>query len=221
MRNHALVPSHLVAMIAGLRHGGVHKILRELCKNRLLAYERGKHCKLPSYFGCSILLCLKIMARNMILDDGYRLTNSGYDYLGLQALVARGNITGFGSQIGTGKESNIYIVTNEQGESLCLKLHRLGRTCFRKLQEKRDYHKNHHKASWLYLSRISATKEFAYMTALYKRGFRVPKPIDFNRHMVLMELVKVSHQSVNVYFIVYFSEIPLTLGLGHSVVSRL
>ena len=127
----------------------------------------------------------------LFTDDGYRLTNSGYDYLGLQTLVARGVVSGFGSQIGTGKESNVYIVTNEEGQSLCLKLHRLGRICFRKIQEKRDYHKNRHRASWLYLSRISATKEFAYMTALYNRGFRVPKPIDFNRHMVLMDLAQV------------------------------
>ena len=44
--------------------------------------------------------------------------------------------------------------------------------------------------SWLYLSRISATKEFAYMKALYDRGFPVPEPIDFNRHCVVMELVQ-------------------------------
>ena len=43
--------------------------------------------------------------------------------------------------------------------------------------------------SWIYLSRISATKEFAYMKALYDRGFPVPRPIDFNRHIVVMELV--------------------------------
>ena len=126
-----------------------------------------------------------------IADDGYRLTNSGYDYLGLQALVARGTISGFGHQIGTGKESNVYIVTNSEGDSLCLKLHRLGRICFRNIKEKRDYHKHRHSASWLYLSRISATKEFAYLTALHQRGFRVPKPIDFNRHCVIMELIQV------------------------------
>ena len=31
----------LIASIASLRHGGVHKVLRELCKHRLLSYERG------------------------------------------------------------------------------------------------------------------------------------------------------------------------------------
>jgi RIO-like serine/threonine protein kinase len=50
------------------------------------------------------------------------------------------------------------VVGGEEGEQRCLKLHRLGRTCFRRVREKRDYHKNRRQMSWLYLSRISATK---------------------------------------------------------------
>lgn len=57
-------------------------------------------------------------------DDGYRLTNAGYDYLALNALVAKGVVHSFGNQIGVGKESNVYTVTNPEGEELCLKLHR-------------------------------------------------------------------------------------------------
>nr|CAD7603626.1 unnamed protein product [Timema genevievae] len=145
LKNHELVPASLAAAIANLRHGGVHKLLKELCKHRLLSYERGKHY------------------------DGYRLTNQGYDYLALKTLCSRGIVASFGNQIGVGKE--------------------LGRTCFRNIKEKRDYHQHRKAASWLYLSRISATKEFAYMKALKDRGFPVPKPIDFNRHCVIMELV--------------------------------
>ncbi len=66
---------------------------------------------------------------------------------------------------------------------------RLGRTSFRQLKNKRDYHKHRTKASWLYLSRLAAMKEYAYMKALYEHGFPVPKPIDFNRHAVVMELL--------------------------------
>lgn len=57
-------------------------------------------------------------------DDGYRLTNMGYDFLALQSLVSRGVVSSFGNQIGVGKESNIYVVANEKGDVLCLKLHR-------------------------------------------------------------------------------------------------
>jgi len=166
MKNHELVPALLAAHIANLRYGGVHKFLKELCKHRLLSYERGKRY------------------------DGYRLTNTGYDYLALKVLTQRGIICSFGNQIGVGKESNIYVVANEDETPLCLKLHRLGRTCFRNIKGKRDYHQHRHSASWLYLSRIAATREFAYMKALLDRGFPVPKPIDFNRHCVLMELVE-------------------------------
>lgn len=165
MKNHELVPSALAASIANLQHGGVHKLLRDLCKHRLLSYERGKKF------------------------DGYRLTNMGYDYLALKTFTKRGAVSSFGNQIGVGKESNIYIVANSEQQELCLKLHRLGRTCFRNIKDKRDYHKHRKSASWLYLSRISATKEFAYMTALHSRGFPVPKPVDYNRHCVVMELI--------------------------------
>ena len=97
MKNHELVPTQLVANIAQLRSGGVSKILRELDKHGLLAYERGKKY------------------------DGYRLTNDGYDYLALKALTARDVIYGFHNQIGTGKESNVYVVSNE--ETWCIMRH--------------------------------------------------------------------------------------------------
>jgi len=44
MKNHELVPGPLAAAIANLKTGGVHKLLKELCKHKLLAYERGKKC---------------------------------------------------------------------------------------------------------------------------------------------------------------------------------
>jgi RIO kinase 2 len=61
---------------------------------------------------------------NSVLDDGYRLTNAGYDYLALKTLTSRNVVSSFGNQIGVGKESNIYTVANEEGQPLCLKLHR-------------------------------------------------------------------------------------------------
>ncbi|XP_054843234.1 serine/threonine-protein kinase RIO2 isoform X1 [Eublepharis macularius] len=165
MKNHEIVPPSLIASIASLKHGGCNKILRELTKHKLLAYEQTKTVQ------------------------GYRLTNGGYDYLALKTLSSRQVICSVGNQMGVGKESDIYIVANEEEEQLALKLHRLGRTSFRNLKNKRDYHKHRHKMSWLYLSRLAAMKEFAYMKALHDRKFPVPKPCDYNRHAVVMELV--------------------------------
>ncbi|CAM4539887.1 unnamed protein product [Leuciscus chuanchicus] len=165
MKNHEIVPVNLIASIASLKHGGCNKVLRELVKHKLLAYERSKAVQ------------------------GYRLNYGGYDYLALKTLSSRDVILSVGNQMGVGKESDIYIVANAEGEQFALKLHRLGRTSFRNLKNKRDYHKHRHNMSWLYLSRLSAMKEYAYMKALYERGFPVPKPVDYNRHAVVMELI--------------------------------
>lgn len=165
MKNHEIVPVSLLSSIASLKHGGCNKILRELVKHKLVVYERTKTVQ------------------------GYRLNYGGYDYLALKTLCSREVIISVGNQMGVGKESDIYIVASPNGEQYALKLHRLGRTSFRNLKNKRDYHKHRKNMSWLYLSRLSAMKEFAYMKALYDRGFPVPKPVDYNRHAVVMELI--------------------------------
>ena len=68
-----------------LQGGGCTKILKELAKERLIQYESSG-----------------------LRYSGYRLTWKGYDYLGIKTLVTRGVLQSFGTQIGTGKESNIY-----------------------------------------------------------------------------------------------------------------
>ena len=45
------------------------------------------------------------------------------------------------------------------------------------------------RCSWLYLSRLAAAREYAFMKALHAGGFPVPRPLDNNRHAVLMSLV--------------------------------
>ena len=77
--------------------------------------------------------------------------------------------------------------SGEDGSELCLKLHRLGRS-FRTIKQNRDYLKPGQAASWLYMSRLSALKEYAFMKALHEKGFPVPTPIDVNRHCVVMSL---------------------------------
>ena len=66
---------------------------------------------------------------------------------------------------------------------------RLGRASFRQVKNKRDYHRNRSFMSWVHLSNASASKEFHFLQALSDRGFAVPKPIDCNRHAVVMELI--------------------------------
>ncbi|XP_059646999.1 serine/threonine-protein kinase rio2 [Cornus florida] len=165
MRNHEIVPSALIDRIAALKHGGTYKVLKNLLKHKLLHHDSSKY-------------------------DGFRLTYLGYDFLAIKTLVNRGVFTSVGRQIGVGKESDIFEVGTEDGTILAMKLHRLGRTSFRAVKSKRDYLKHRSSFNWLYLSRLAALKEFAFMKALGEHGFPVPNAVDCNRHCVIMSLVQ-------------------------------
>ncbi|KAL5719820.1 non-specific serine/threonine protein kinase [Ranunculus cassubicifolius] len=123
-------------------------------------------------------------------DDGFRLTYLGYDFLAIKTLLNRGVFSAVGRQLGVGKESDIFEVSNDDGEIMVLKLHRLGWTSFRAVKSKRDYLKHRKSFNWLYLSRLAALKEFAFMKALKTHEFPVPDAVDCNRHCVVMSLVQ-------------------------------
>lgn len=165
MKNHELAADTLIVSISGLSRGIVFKILQNLLRLKLVAHERKMY-------------------------EGYRLTYHGYDFLALRALCARGTIKGVGRRLGVGKESDVHFCEGPEGETLAIKLHRLGRVSFRSIKTNRDYLQHRTHASWMYMARLAAAKEFAYMKALKDEGFPVPVPIDQNRHCVVMSLVK-------------------------------
>jgi len=178
MQRHALVPSPLIASLSSLRHGGTGKILSSLLRDKLLSHDQS----------CGY--------------DGYRITTAGYDILTLHNLKSRKLIAAIGDRIGTGKESDVYLGVRPNGEQVVLKFHRLGRTSFRNVKKTRDYFVYHQKGrnvgapkqnqanSWLFLSRKSALKEFAFMKALYSVDYPTPTPIGHNRHVVVMSLIR-------------------------------
>lgn len=102
-----------------------------------------------------------------VADDGYRLTYGGYDFLAMRTFAKRDSVYSVGNKIGVGKESDIYVVANEDGETHCLKIHRLGRISFRTIKSKRDYLRKGQSASWMYMSRLAAMKEYAFMKVGY------------------------------------------------------
>ncbi|KAL5362377.1 Rio2, N-terminal-domain-containing protein [Aspergillus floccosus] len=165
-RNHEVVPTPLIAQISGLRGGsGVHRAISNLAKTNLIA--KVKNAKY----------------------DGYRLTYGGLDYLALNAHQKQKCIYSVGNQIGVGKESDIIVVANNQGTQRILKIHRLGRISFRTVKTNRDYLRHRSTGSWMYMSRLAAMKEFAFMKALRENGFSVPEPIAQNRHTIVMSLI--------------------------------
>ena len=135
------------------------------------------------------LLKHKLVYHENVRYDGYRLTYQGYDFLALRALVGKGAIVGLGRQIGVGKESDVYEAITEEGDAVVVKFHRLGRTSFRAVKSKRDYLRGRTQFSWLYLSRLAAVKEYAFMRALHAQGLPVPEGLAHNRHCVLMSKV--------------------------------
>ncbi|KAJ1951809.1 Serine/threonine-protein kinase rio2, partial [Dipsacomyces acuminosporus] len=155
----------LIAQLAHIRGGGVNRYISDLVKRKLIAKEMNSKY------------------------DGYKLIYAGYDYLALKTLSKRGSVVSVGNQIGVGKESDIFVVAGEDEEQVVLKVHRLGRQSFRNVKRKRDYFKQNQSPSWMYMSRLSAMKEFAFMKVLHEHDFPVPKPVDQNRHCVVMGLV--------------------------------
>lgn len=123
------------------------------------------------------------------IDDGYRLAYGGLDYLALNAHQKAKVIYSVGNQIGVGKESDIIVVAHSSGSQRIMKIHRLGRISFRTIKTNRDYLRHRSSASWMYMSRLAAMKEFAFMKALCENGFSVPEPIAQNRHTIVMGLI--------------------------------
>ncbi|KAK3044425.1 hypothetical protein LTS18_001318, partial [Coniosporium uncinatum] len=165
-KNHELVPTPLILQISGLKSGAsVQKNISALAKVGLIA--KIKNAKY----------------------DGYRLTYGGLDYLALHTHQRSSTVYSLGNQIGVGKESDIYVCASPTGRQLVLKIHRLGRISFRTVKANRDYLRNRSSGSWMYMSRLAAMKEYAFMRALRDSGFPVPEPIACNRHTVVMELI--------------------------------
>lgn len=171
MKQHYIVPLALINAIANLRHGGSHKIVSTLLRDKLISHERNKKQS----------------------TDGYRVTNAGYDILALYHLKKSKIVAALGQKIGTGKESDVYLAVGPDGEQVVLKFHRLGRTSFRNVKKKRDYfgaRQRNQAHSWLFMSRLSAMKEYVFMKALFDVNYPTPRPIGHNRHIVCMSLVR-------------------------------
>ncbi|KAI9728582.1 MAG: hypothetical protein M1834_007610 [Cirrosporium novae-zelandiae] len=187
-RNHEVVPTNLIAQLSGLRGGsGVHKSISNLAKVKLIGKVKNAKCETRlQYSKNAYFLLLTLYGR---VDDGYRLTYGGLDYLSLHTYQKQKSVYSVGNQIGVGKESDIFVVADNTGTQRVLKIHRLGRISFRTVKANRDYLRNRSSGSWMYMSRLAALKEYNFMKALKENGFPVPDPLAQNRHTLLMSLV--------------------------------
>lgn len=192
MRNHEYVSRELVHSLSNLQRCDISAVLSNLLKLKLIHHMNHMY-------------------------DGYKLTYSGYDIIALNSLSKTGIVSRVGPRMGVGKESDIHTCTGDKnpvdlkhrfdrvdmeeseklcsgdapdnGDLLCLKIHRLGRVSFKAVKNTRDYLKNKSSNNWMYISRLAALKEYAYMHILHKRNFPIPKPIAINRHIIVMEYI--------------------------------
>lgn len=178
-KNHEIVPTQLIAQLSKITGGNVNKCLGSLAKRGLVSRVQG-----AKY-------------------DGYRLTYGGLDWLALKAFSKRNTVVSVGQRIGVGKEGDISIVqgkgTNAWGadehgnataasvvsggenaakqevevDTRILKIHRLGRISFRAIKNKRDYLGTRKSASWMYMSRLAARKEWEFMKVRFSLRLRL------------------------------------------------
>jgi RIO kinase 2 len=132
----------------------------------------------------------KLIHRNIIAYEGYRIYFEAYDLLALKALVKRGSVNSIGDIVGVGKESLVYAarggITNRE---VVIKFHREGKTSFKQVKKKREHAAGKKHLSWLYASRLAAQRESEALKLLFPK-VRVPELIDNNRHAVVMSVLK-------------------------------
>jgi RIO-like serine/threonine protein kinase len=81
-----------------------------------------------------ILVPKAVISDFLLLDDGYRLTYGGYDYLAMRALSKRDTMYSVGNQIGVGKESGM-----SSWKLLRLSSHNLSRYLHRRQRGRQEY----------------------------------------------------------------------------------
>lgn len=123
-------------------------------------------------------------------ETAYTLNSIAYDLLALHTLVEKNVISQLGPLIGKGKESDVYSGMDDNGKIYALKFYRMGRASFRNIKMYRDLIGDRGHLSWLYINRLAAKKEFEALTKIFKLKLNTPKPIAYNRHIIVMSYLR-------------------------------
>jgi RIO kinase 2 len=65
----------------------------------------------------------------------------------------------------------------------------LGRTSIRKIKEKREYHQHRNNAFWIYLSGLSATREFAKRESVVAKDVRLNFVVIRINHLLIYAII--------------------------------
>ena len=123
-------------------------------------------------------------------DVGYTLNSFAYDLLALRTLVEKNIIAQLGPLLGKGKEADVYSCMDDDDSIHALKIYRMGRTSFKNIKRLRDLIGERTHLSWLYVNRLAAKKEFEALEKIHTLDLNTPKPIGYNRHIIVMEYLR-------------------------------
>jgi len=133
-----------------------------------------------------------LMAKNLVKSSslpykGYQMVFAGFDALALQSLTKKGSVRALGSLLGVGKESDVYEAMGFG--AVVLKFHRVGQRSFQSVRLNRGYMPEYKHAPWIFVSSLSAQREFEALNAL-ESAINVPHPIDRNRNVIVMSEIQ-------------------------------
>jgi len=123
-------------------------------------------------------------------EIGYTLNSRAYDLLALHSLVKKNIISQLGPILGKGKESDVYSCMDDDENIHALKIFRMGRTSFKHIKRLRSLVGERKHISWLYVNRLAAKREFEALEKISNLNLDTPKPIGYNRHIVVMEYLR-------------------------------
>ena len=123
-------------------------------------------------------------------EIAYTLNSKAYDLLALHTLVEKNIISQLGPILGKGKESDVYSCMDDNENIHALKIYRMGRTSFKSIKKYRNLIGDRGHTSWLYINRLAAKKEYEALEKIYHLKLNTPKPIGYNRHIIVMEYLR-------------------------------
>jgi RIO kinase 2 len=161
----------------------------------------------------------KVHKLDLIIRDAskheiaYTLNSKAYDLLALHALVEKEIISQLGPPIGKGKESDVYSCMDDDENIYAAKFYRMGRTSFKSIKQLRDLIGDRSHLSWLYINRLAAKKEYEALENISKLKLNTPKPIDYNRHVIIMSYLRGKE-------LVYFRSIKKPKKLFNNIIKQ-
>lgn len=198
-RNHEIVPINLIARMTKLRPQTITRQLQALAKNKLVSFESdSKYDGVRLTYGGYDFLALKAFSsRGSVLSIGQQIGVGKESDIYLvhgtahhEYIFEADSEQDSDAEAAEGTAQSVQIESPPEFHERVLKIQRLGRTSFRTVKTNRDYHQHRNSCSWLYLSRLAAGLEYRFMRALREAGLPVPKPLDWNRHCVVMEWIR-------------------------------